>query len=102
MLETTITLLAIVCAASVATMCLIRWRRASGFKAGVYLAFSIFAAFVILLNVSALVATGDSFVRTATLAYIGFATAIILPAARALSKLGYEPPDESEESDATI
>jgi hypothetical protein len=97
MIETTITLFAIACAASVAVMCLIRWRRATGFKSSVYFCFAVFAAFVMILNLSALVATGGSFVRTATLAYIGFATAILLPAARALGRLTYDAPDNKVE-----
>ena len=102
MLETTITLLAITCAASVSVMSLIRWRGATGFKAAVYTAFAVFAALVALLNMAALLAGGDSFMRTAALAYVGFATAAILPAARALGNLTYEEPSESEGEDAAV
>ncbi len=97
MLETTITLLAIICAASVSTICVLRWRRTSGFKGAVYLGCAVFAAFMVLLNLTALFAAGESFIRTATLAYVGFATVIILPAARALGRLTYETPEEHDE-----
>ena len=102
MLETTITLLAIICAASVSVMSLIRWRGADGFKSAVYLAFAVFAGLVALVNISALMAGGDSFIRTAALAYSGFATAAVLPAARALANLTYEKPSESEGEDAAV
>jgi hypothetical protein len=38
-------------------------------------------------------------VRTAALAYAGFATAVMLPAARALGNLTYEEPEETEETE---
>jgi hypothetical protein len=98
-LETSIAILAIICAASVGAMCILRWNRAAhGFKAGVYLGFGIFAGAVALLNLSALLATDASFLRTATLAYMAFATAILLPLARALGNLTYEEPDEHEDA----
>jgi hypothetical protein len=102
MLETTITLLAIVCSACVATMCLMRWHRSNGYKAAVYLAVAAFSGLVALLNLSGLVASDTSFIRTATLAYVGFATAIVLPAARALGNLTYETPHQPEKEDAAI
>lgn len=102
MIETLITVLALVCATSVACLCLIRWHRASGFRAAVYMAFGVFAALVALLNLTALFATDGSFARTATLAYVSFATAVILPGARALGNLTYQAPAEAEREDATI
>ena len=102
MLETTITLLAIICAASISAMSLMRWRGTTGFKAVVHVVFAVFAGLVALLNVSALVAGGDTFIRTATVAYLGFATAAVLPAARALGNLTYEKPSESEGEDAAV
>lgn len=83
-------------------MSLVSWRSAKGFRATVYLVFAIFAGLVALLNVSALLATDRSFLRTATLAYVGFAMAAVLPAARALGSLTYKTPDESEGEDANV
>ena len=102
MLETMISLLAIVCSASVAAMGLFRWRRTKGYKAAIYLALSAFSGLVALVNLSALLATDPSFVRIATFAYVGFATAAVLPAARALGNLTYETPDRTEREDAPV
>lgn len=102
MLETVITFLAIICSLGVASLSLFRWQRTDGYKATIYLVVGVFAGFVALLNLSTLLASEASFVRTATLAYVGFATVIVLPAARALSKLTYEAPEESEGEDASV
>ena len=83
-------------------MGLLRWQRTSGYKAAVYLGAGIFSGFVALLNLSALVATDPSFVQTATLAYVGFATAIVLPAARALGNLTYETPRQAQGEDPAV
>jgi hypothetical protein len=102
MIETTTSILAIVCSLCVSTMCMMRQQRSGGYKSAVYLAVAIFSGIVALLNLSALLATDVSFIRTATLAYVGFATAILLPVARALCKLTYETPESSESEDAAI
>lgn len=109
MLETMISLLAVVCSATVAAIGIYRWHRTSGYKSSVYLAAGIFAGLVALMNLSALAADGLSFIWTAALAYVGFATTIVLPAARALGNLTYETPrgtpDSSrrtESEDATV
>jgi uncharacterized membrane protein YhaH (DUF805 family) len=102
MLEMTITLLAIVCSISVAVMCYVRRRRAIGFKSAVYFVCSTLAAAIALLNFIALFADGDTFVHAAALAYLGFATAIVLPAARALGNLTYETPKAGEKKDAPV
>jgi hypothetical protein len=88
--ETTLTLLAIACSLGVAVMSLLGKQRSRGFKAVVYLVFGAFAGLIALLNLLAILATDVSFVQTAALAYVGFATAILLPAARALGNLTYE------------
>jgi hypothetical protein len=102
MLETMITLLAVICAVSVAVMSLMRWSSAGGFRAAVHLGFAVFAGFIALANLSALIAGDESFIRTATLAYLGFATAAVLPAARALANVRYEQPEGTETRDATV
>lgn len=103
MIETTITLLAIICAASVSVMSLMRWYGASGFKAMVYMAFAVFSGLIALLNLSLLLASDGSFVRTAALGYLGFATAIVLPAARVLANVTYDKDrDGSKKEDATV
>lgn len=102
MLETTISLLAIVCSASVAAMAIYRWNKTSGFKSAVYLAAGVFAGLVALMNVTLLLAADASFVRTATLAYVGFAMAIVLPVARAIGNLTYETPGQTESEDAAV
>jgi hypothetical protein len=103
MLELAISSLAIACALCVGALCVIRWQRSSGYKSAVYLVVSVFAGLVALLNLSAMLASDASFVRTATLAYVGFATAILLPAARALGNLTYEKPkEEAEGKDAAV
>lgn len=102
MLETMISVLAIVCSGAVAAMGVYRWRRAHGLKAGIYLSVGVFAGLVALMNLSALLAADLSFVRTATLAYLGFATAILLPAARAFGDLTYRAPDPDETEDRAV
>jgi hypothetical protein len=102
MLEVTISTTAIVCALCVAALCLFRWQRSSGYKSAVYLVVGVFAGLVALLNLSAILAADTTFVRTAALAYAGFATAVMLPAARALGNLTYEEPEETEGDDAAV
>jgi hypothetical protein len=102
MLELAISIMAIVCALSVAGLCLFRAQRCDGYKSAVYLGVGIFAGLVALLNLSAMLAAGTSFVGTAILAYAGFATAALLPAARALGNLTYEEPEETEGEDAAV
>lgn len=102
MLATIIPILAMLCAFCVALICLLRWRATKGFAAWVYLAVAALAGLAALLNLSGLLASDASFVRTATFAYIGFATAALLPAARALGELTYDAPEERESDDAAV
>lgn len=94
--------MAIICSTSVASIALHRWRQATKFRAGVYLAVAACAGFVALLNLVLIAAEDNSFVRTVSLSYAGFATIILLPVARALSKLTYETPDTTGDDDRTV
>lgn len=101
MLEMLISALALVCSGCVAGMSLHRWQRTSGYSSAIYLAVCAFAGTVAVLNLSALFAD-PSFVRTAALAYVGFATSMLLPVGRALSNLTYETPGQEEREDPAV
>lgn len=101
-METTVTVLATVCATGVAGIALHRWRQATKFGVIVYLAVAVCAGFVALLNLVLIAADDSSFVQTVSLAYAGFATVIMLPVARALSRLTYDAPEATSKDDRTI
>lgn len=102
MFETAITILAILCSASVVAMCGIRWYRTEGFKSAVYLGLGALASLVSLANVVIFLVPDATFLARAIVSYLAFATAILLPAARALGNATYEPPEDSEERDVTV
>jgi hypothetical protein len=94
-----VTLLAAICALSVAVICFRKWSRSSGYKSSVYLAFTLLAAAAALLNVAVLVSPAmlfgislfvpyaQSMVLPFAVAYVGFVTALFVPMARALGSL---------------
>lgn len=86
-IQAILTSLAGICAIGVAMICLARWRRASGYKSAVYMGFALVSVAVALLNLSVLVSSSQTMAWPVAFAYVGFATALFVPAARALGSL---------------
>jgi hypothetical protein len=86
-IQAILTTSAAICAASVSVVCLLRWRRATGYKSVVHLLFAFAAMLAAVLNFKLLLASSASMAWPVALAYVGFATLVFVPAARVLGSL---------------